>query len=67
MKVESSDTIPESCAIEARRNGVLLVRVPSRREPGILPDAVFTFRVGDPQYEFWASQFERQQREMQQS
>jgi hypothetical protein len=41
--------------IQRRADGALLVRVPSRPRSGNrLPDAVFSFRVGDPQYSFWA-------------
>lgn len=40
--------------IERKRNGVLLVRVHSWDAYGVpLPDAVFTFRPGEPQYEQW--------------
>jgi hypothetical protein len=44
----------ESCDVERRGDGTLLVRVHSRDRRGRpLPDAVFTFRKGDPQYENW--------------
>lgn len=37
-----------------RGEGVLIVRVHSTDSDGIpLPDAVFTFRPGEPQYESW--------------
>jgi hypothetical protein len=40
--------------LEGRANGVILVRIPSRGTgPDRLPDAVFTFRPGDPQYRRW--------------
>jgi len=39
--------------LEGRANGVILVRIPSRPGPNRLPDAVFTFRPGDPQYRRW--------------
>lgn len=40
--------------IERRNDGALLVRVPSNETSGRrLPDAVFSFRAGDPQYSFW--------------
>ncbi|MCL4191738.1 MAG: hypothetical protein KJZ87_08320 [Thermoguttaceae bacterium] len=40
--------------VERRRDGVILVRVHSPEKNGRrLPDAVFTFRRGDPQYEYW--------------
>ena len=41
--------------IQRRKDGALLVRVPSAERNGNrLPDAVFSFRAGDPQYAFWA-------------
>jgi hypothetical protein len=41
--------------IQRRGDGALLVRVLSREGNGSrLPDAVFSFRLGDPQYTFWA-------------
>jgi hypothetical protein len=39
--------------LESRADGVILVRIPSRPGPNRLPDAVFTFRPGDPQYRRW--------------
>ena len=53
---ESSSTEPQ-WKIERRPDGVLIVRMLSRRDrPDPLPDAVFTFRVGDPQYDYWKRQ-----------
>ncbi len=44
----------ELCDVERRGDGVVLVRVHSSETNGRrLPDAVFTFRRGDPQYEYW--------------
>jgi hypothetical protein len=43
----------EQWVLEARADGVILVRIPSRPGPNRLPDAVFTFRPGDPQYRRW--------------
>lgn len=42
--------------LERRHDGVILVRVPSNRSRGgePLPDAVFSFRDGDPQYGLWS-------------
>ncbi len=41
-------------SIEKRKNGTLIVRMHSRDTDGKpLPDAVFTFRPNDPQYELW--------------
>jgi hypothetical protein len=49
---------PDSWEIERRSDGALLVRVHSpQREGRQLPDAVFTFRAGDPQYSFWEQEF----------
>ena len=49
---------PDSWEIERRSDGALLVRVHSRRREGRqLPDAVFTFRTGDPQYNYWEQAF----------
>lgn len=43
--------------VERRDDGVVLVRVPSTGAYGAgLPDAVFSFRAGDPQYDYWQSQ-----------
>lgn len=43
-----------SCDIERRDDGAVVVRVHSRMIDGrALPDAVFSFRVGDPQFSYW--------------
>ncbi len=48
--------------IEQRIDGALLIRVHSSDSNGHeLPDAVFTFRAGDPQFEHWQDQFEQRQ------
>lgn len=40
--------------VERRADGAVVVRVPSRQQtPAPLPDAVFAFRDGDPQYAYW--------------
>ncbi|MHB1034660.1 MAG: hypothetical protein ACYC35_08960 [Pirellulales bacterium] len=45
---------PDSWDVERRGDGAVLVRVHSRPQNGrTLPDAVFTFRAGDPQYKVW--------------
>lgn len=45
----------QSWILERRADGAILVRVPSERTNGDrLPDAVFSFRDGDPQYALWA-------------
>ena len=44
----------DSYLVERRVDGAVIVRVASRdRGPETLPDAVFTFRLGDPQYQYW--------------
>lgn len=51
--------------VERRNDGALLVRVSSRqgnsRQGNRLPDAVFSFRSGDPQYYYWEERFLQQQ------
>ena len=43
--------------VERRDDETVLVRVHSSSRQGVrLPDAVFSFRYGDPQYDYWASQ-----------
>ena len=43
--------------VERRADGTVLVRVHSRMVNGrALPDAVFAFRAGDPQFAFWDQQ-----------
>jgi hypothetical protein len=43
--------------VERRDERTVLVRVHSSSRQGRpLPDAVFAFRNGDPQYDYWASQ-----------
>ncbi len=45
--------------VERREDGAVIVRVHSRRCPDQpLPDAVFAFRSGDPQFLFWESMLE---------
>ena len=47
--------------IDRREDGVLLVRIPSEQRNGdALPDAVFTFRAGDPQYKLWEQRYQEQ-------
>ncbi|HEX5443196.1 MAG TPA: hypothetical protein VFW87_05180 [Pirellulales bacterium] len=48
--------------VERRLDGALLVRVTSRGTYGEgLPEAVFAFRSGDPQYGYWEARFHEQQ------
>jgi hypothetical protein len=44
----------DSCDVELRGDGSVLVRVHSCDRNGRpLPDAIFTFRDGDPQFTYW--------------
>jgi hypothetical protein len=54
---------PENCTLERRADGAVIVRVHSSRRAaeGALPDAVFSFRAGDPQYDYWERQFRLRQ------
>jgi hypothetical protein len=48
-----------SCSLSRRADGAILVRIPSRPNNGhTLPDAVFAFRLGDPQYPYWENQLQ---------
>ena len=48
-------TAPDAYDVERHGDGTILVRVHSNDRSGrVLPDAVFTFRLGDPQYGYWA-------------
>jgi hypothetical protein len=52
----------ETCSLERRADGAVIVRVPSRSKGATaLPDAVFSFRAGDPQYDYWERQFRLRQ------
>lgn len=45
---------PDRWALARRGDGAVLVRVASwLKEGSRLPDAVFAFREGDPQFSFW--------------
>jgi len=49
--------ISANWSLERRCDGAVLVRVPSTGTfGGDLPDAVFAFRAGDPQFDFWLRQ-----------
>jgi len=57
MATVEMTTTAQNCELELRGDGAVLVRVRSQAINGTrLPDAVFAFRVGDPQYDFWAQQ-----------
>ncbi len=50
--------------IERRDDGSLIVRIPSKPYKGQpLPDAVFSFREGDPQYRLWEERYEIQEQQ----
>jgi len=53
MKGKEAEMEVDQWILEGRADGVILVRIPSRPGPDRLPDAVFTFRPGDPQYRRW--------------
>ena len=62
MIADAQNSVPDAWQIMRRADGALLVRVPSRRDQSPpLPDAVFTFRDGDPQFDFWHEQLVRQE------
>ncbi|MDO5553033.1 MAG: hypothetical protein Q4G68_04675 [Planctomycetia bacterium] len=51
----------EKYQIELLNGKILRVRIPSKPFNGHrLPDAVFTFREGDPQYEMWSQRYKEQ-------
>src|SRR5262245_31075551 len=57
MIADSSQSLPDAWSLERRSDGAVVVRIPSRRDVSApLPDAVFTFREGDPQWDFWQQQ-----------
>jgi len=51
---EASQIPDDQISIEQRGDGKIVVRVRSEGpEESRLPDAVFSFRNGDPQYAYW--------------
>ncbi|MCE9604119.1 MAG: hypothetical protein K8U03_04365 [Planctomycetia bacterium] len=56
------DSTWQNWIVERRpQDGAILVRVPSTRRDSsgdTLPDAVFSFRDGDPQYRLWSERLE---------
>lgn len=57
----AADEAPLEYTVERRQDGSLVVRVPPRRRASPpLPDAVFAFRLGDPQYAKWLARYESQ-------
>jgi len=56
--VDTPSTESNSWDIERRKDGAMIVRVHSTSRDGrSLPDAVFTFRTGDPQFCYWEQQW----------
>ena len=48
--------------LERRPDGAVVVRVPSGKSANSpLPDAVFAFRAGDPQFGFWETLLRQRQ------
>jgi hypothetical protein len=47
----------ESLMVPVSLHDTLVVRV--RSEGGRLPDAVFSFRCGDPQYAYWLARYDQ--------
>jgi hypothetical protein len=57
MRVDGSVVDSHSYLLERRPDGAVLVRVRSRSNNGhTLPEAVFAFRAGDPQFHYWDQQ-----------
>jgi hypothetical protein len=54
--VEKPAIPPARLVIQKRDDGAIVVKV--RSEDSSLPDAVFSFRCGDPQYAYWSRQCE---------
>jgi hypothetical protein len=52
---------PQSWDVDRRKDGAVLVRVHSTDRNGRpLPDAVFAFCLGDPQYSYWEEKYREQ-------
>jgi len=57
LRAKSNVTENGGWDVERRGDGAVLVRMHSRPMQGqTLPDAVFAFRAGDPQYSYWEQQ-----------
>jgi hypothetical protein len=54
--------IPENrISVQKRSDGSIVVRIQSAGdERNRLPDAVFSFRCGDPQYDYWLRRLKQQ-------
>jgi hypothetical protein len=49
-------------SVQKRSDGSIVVRIQSAGdEQNRLPDAVFSFRCGDPQYDYWLRRLSKQQ------
>ena len=56
---ESASIPDDRLVIEKRADGAIVVRVRSEGpETSRLPDAVFSFRCGDPQYAYWLARLD---------
>jgi hypothetical protein len=54
MIADSPQFSSDAFAVQRGNDDAVVVRIASRRDvPSPLPDAVFTFREGDPQYDYW--------------
>ena len=61
---DSSPIPDDRLTVERRGDGVLVVRVRSAGpEHERLPDAVFSFRCGDPQYSYWLDRMNHRRRD----
>ncbi len=55
---------PESWVVQRRGDGAVLVRMRSKDSSGDrLPDAVFAFHLGDPQYAYWEQRLEERMKD----
>jgi hypothetical protein len=54
--------VSAACQVERRNDGAVLVRVRSQQTGSqSIPDAVFAFRRGDPQYRYWEERLREQE------
>jgi hypothetical protein len=61
LPMDISSIPDDRITIQKRDDGTLLVRIQSAgEERNRLPDAVFSFRCGDPQYAYWLSRLQQQ-------
>jgi hypothetical protein len=60
LPMDISSIPDDRITIQKRDDGTLLVRIQSAgEERNRLPDAVFSFRCGDPQYAYWLSRLKQ--------